>query len=140
MHYLRDGLAELGLGPGSARFLAVFFALMCIGGSFGGGNMFQANQSFAQVAAQLPFLERHGRRRHPFGLLLAGLVGFVIIGGIKRIGEVAGFLVPIMCGVYVVSGLLILLIERTHGAQRRSAPSWSARSASRRASADFRVC
>ena len=50
MHYLRDGLAELGM----ARFgkvLAVIFAFMCIGGSFGGGNMFQSNQAYAQISS-----------------------------------------------------------------------------------------
>jgi len=109
MHYLRDGLAELGLAP-LGRALSVIFALMCIGGSFGGGNMFQANQSYAQVAAQLPFFEGTAGAA-VFGLLLATMVAFVILGGIKRIGEVAGFLVPIMCGVYVVSGILILVIH-----------------------------
>ena len=49
MHYLRDGLAELGWAR-LGRWLAVIFAFMCIGGSFGGGNMFQANQAYAQVS------------------------------------------------------------------------------------------
>jgi AGCS family alanine or glycine:cation symporter len=72
--------------------------------------MFQANQSYAQVAAQLPFFEGTAGAA-VFGLLLATLVGFVILGGIKRIGEVAGFLVPIMCSIYVAAGMLILLIH-----------------------------
>ena len=54
MRYLERGLGELGL-PRLGKFLAILFALMCIGGSFGGGNMFQANQSYAQVADVLPF-------------------------------------------------------------------------------------
>jgi len=49
MHYLRDGLAELGFAR-AGRVLAAVFALMCIGASLGGGNMYQANQSFAQVS------------------------------------------------------------------------------------------
>ncbi|MEE9281826.1 MAG: alanine/glycine:cation symporter family protein [Myxococcota bacterium] len=107
MHYLRDGLAELGV-PRLGKVLAVIFAVMCIGGSFGGGNMFQANQSYAQIATVLPFMAGDAGAI-VFGLLLASLVGLVIIGGIRRIGEVAGTLVPAMCGVYVGCGLLILL-------------------------------
>ncbi len=111
MHYLRDGLAELGL-PRLGKGLALIFAVMCVGGSFGGGNMFQSNQSYAQVAVVLPFLSGE-LGAALFGLLLAVLVGLVIIGGIRRIGEVAGYLVPVMCSVYVVCGLLILMVHAT---------------------------
>ncbi len=107
MHYLRDGLGELGLG-GLGKVLATVFALMCIGGSLGGGNMFQSNQSYAQISSVLPFLEGN-MGAAAFGILLAALVGAVIIGGIKRIGEVAAMLVPFMCIIYVASGLLIVL-------------------------------
>jgi AGCS family alanine or glycine:cation symporter len=107
MHYLRDGLAELGwrrLGAG----LSVAFAFMCIGGSLGGGNMFQANQSYAQMSTVMPFLAGTGGAI-VFGLILAGLVGLVIIGGIQRIGEVAAALVPFMCITYMLCGAWILL-------------------------------
>jgi AGCS family alanine or glycine:cation symporter len=53
MHYLRDGLAELGWGT-LGRWLAVIFAVMCIGGSLGGGNMYQSNQAYSQVASVFP--------------------------------------------------------------------------------------
>jgi AGCS family alanine or glycine:cation symporter len=43
--------------------------------------------------------------------VLSALVGLVIVGGIKRIGEVASILVPAMCGLYVSCGLLILLFN-----------------------------
>jgi len=109
MHYLRTGLAEIGL-PRLGRVLAVAFAIMCIGGSFGGGNMFQSNQSYAQVAHVLPFLEGW-LGAAAFGAVLCFFVGLVIIGGIKRIGEVAGILVPVMCVVYVTCGLLILAVN-----------------------------
>jgi AGCS family alanine or glycine:cation symporter len=56
MHYLSAGLTELGLKP-LGSVLSISFALMCIGGSFGGGNMFQANQSFAAVADAVPGLK-----------------------------------------------------------------------------------
>ena len=107
MHYLKDGLAELGLARLGA-VLAPLFALMCIGGSFGGGNMYQSNQAYAQVASVLPFLD-NTLGAIAFGLLLAFFVGLVIIGGIKRIGEVAAALVPFMCTLYVLCGLWILL-------------------------------
>jgi alanine or glycine:cation symporter, AGCS family len=107
MRYLDRGLAQLGL-PRLGRFLAILFALMCIGGSFGGGNMFQANQSYAQVAEVLPIFSGAWGALS-YGVLLAFLVGIVIVGGIRRIGQVAGFIVPIMCGVYLVAGLFIIV-------------------------------
>jgi len=109
MHYLRSGLAEMG-HPRLGRGLATVFAVMCIGGSFGGGNMFQANQSFLQFARVLPaFANPAGAVL--FGGVLSALVGLVIIGGIRRIGEVAGVLVPVMCILYVLTGLVILALH-----------------------------
>jgi AGCS family alanine or glycine:cation symporter len=109
MHYLRDGLRDLGL-PRFGAVLASVFAVMCIGASFGGGNMYQANQSFAQFANVVPaFAGASGAAA--FGLLLAVLVGLVIIGGIKRIGDVASVLVPVMCGIYLVAGFAILALH-----------------------------
>ena len=107
MIYLRDGLAAIGW-PKLGRVLSVVFAVMCIGGSFGGGNMFQSNQSFQQMATVFPAIA-NPTGAIVFGMTLAGLVGLVIIGGIKRIGEVASVLVPGMCILYVFCGLLILL-------------------------------
>lgn len=109
MRYLSKGLAEMKLKP-LGLILAYMFAVMCVGGSLGGGNMFQANQSAAQVGEIIGFFKTDAGRL-VYGLLLAGLVGLVIIGGIRRIGAVAGFIVPIMCAVYVVSGLAILVMN-----------------------------
>jgi AGCS family alanine or glycine:cation symporter len=107
MHYLRSGLAELGM-PRLGRALAVVFAFMCIGGSFGGGNMFQSNQAYQQFATVLPGLEGQ-LGALAFGVSISILVGLVIIGGIKRIGEVAAAIVPLMCGLYLLCGSYILL-------------------------------
>ena len=107
MLYLRDGLAEIGW-PRLGRWLSVVFAVMCIGGSFGGGNMFQANQSYAQFKTVFPALSGTAGSVL-FGLVLAACVGIVIIGGIRRIGVVAARLVPFMCILYVACGLLIIL-------------------------------
>ncbi len=107
MRYLSGGLAKIGRAR-LGRGLAILFAVMCIGGSFGGGNMFQANQAFAQTARVIPWF---ADKSWLFGLLVAALVGLVILGGIKRIGQVAGTIVPVMCGVYLVAGIAILVVH-----------------------------
>ena len=103
--YLSAGLADLGLG-GLGKGLSVLFAVMCVGGSFGGGNMFQSNQAVAQLTGVFPSLAGN---ELAMGIGLALLVGLVIIGGIKRIGAAAGIIVPLMCAVYVLAGLWILV-------------------------------
>ncbi len=110
MRYLGEGLRVMGLGP-LGRVLAIVFAVMCIGGSFGGGNMFQANQAFVQTARVIPFFQD---KAWLFGVLVALLVGAVIIGGIKRIGNVAGAIVPFMCGIYLLAGVAILIAHAEH--------------------------
>ena len=107
MVYLKKGLSEIGHAT-LGRVLSVVFAVMCIGASFGGGNMFQSNQSFAIVRQEIPMLAS-GVGQIAFGLALVVLVALVIIGGIRRIGEVASILVPGMCLLYMVCGVLILL-------------------------------
>jgi len=54
MYYLSKGLKEKGMA-GFGKVLAIFFAIMCVGGSFGGGNMFQANQAAAQITGKVWF-------------------------------------------------------------------------------------
>jgi AGCS family alanine or glycine:cation symporter len=112
MIYLTSGLAEIGHAT-LGRVLSVIFAVMCIGASFGGGNMFQANQSFALIRQEVPLLGSGGGQI-AFGLVLVVLVALVIIGGIRRIGEVASILVPGMCALYMVCGVLVLL---THASE-----------------------
>ncbi len=105
MYYLSRGLAGKGYA-GLGRILAVLFAIMCIGGSFGGGNMFQANQAAQQFIDM--FNIQGGSSGLIFGLILAVMVALVIIGGIKRIGLVTERVVPFMCGVYVLAALVII--------------------------------
>ena len=109
MYYLRNGLSKYGF-DGFGKVLAVIFAVLCIGGSFGGGNMFQANQAYAQLSGQFPILEGSGPM---FGFLLAILVGTVIIGGIKSIAKVTEKIVPFMAGLYVAAALIIILVNIT---------------------------
>ena len=102
MYYLSKGLSELGWRP-FGRGLAVLFSFLCIGAAFGGGNMFQANQSFQAVAGVMPLAS------WMYGIVVAVLVGVVIIGGIRRIGAVAAALVPTMGVLYALAALWILL-------------------------------
>lgn len=106
MYYLSEGLKERGLG-GIGRVLAIMFAVLVIGGAFGAGNMFQANQAHAQFAAVFaPDLPGYA-----FGLVMAVMVGFVIIGGIVWIARVTSFLVPIMCGLYTLTAIAIIVLH-----------------------------
>lgn len=84
MYYLSEGLKRKGYA-GFGKVLAVVFSILAIGGSFGGGNMFQANQSFAQLANVFPVFIGNG---FWYGLVVAFFVGIVIIGGIKKIASV----------------------------------------------------
>lgn len=110
MIYLEEGFKEKFGGDSlMGRFgkvLAVVFAICVIGGSLGGGNLFQANQSYSLIAQQFDWA-----RENPFliGLGLAFLVGIVIIGGIKRIGEVTSKLVPAMCVFYCLVCLTVII-------------------------------
>ena len=107
MYYLRDGLAKRNL-KNLGHYLAILFAVLCIGGSIGGGNMFQANQAFAAVKGLFPSLSNLGPL---FGVLLAALVGFVIIGGIKSIAKVTEKIVPFMAAIYVGAAMIIILMN-----------------------------
>lgn len=110
MYYLEKGLALKGLRP-LGRTLAVVFAILCIGGSWGGGNMFQANQTLEALGTLNPFFQEYNWL---VGLILASMVGVVIIGGITRIASVTSRLVPTMCLLYFFSALFIIVtnIER----------------------------
>jgi AGCS family alanine or glycine:cation symporter len=105
MYYLTKGLKEKGMG-GFGKVLAVLFAIFVIGGSFGGGNMFQANQAAAQFIKLFQFESSNAGMY--FGIGMAIIVAVVIIGGIKRIASVTEKIVPFMAGIYVLAALIIL--------------------------------
>ncbi len=104
MYYLSKGLANQGK-PRLGKVLAVMFAVMCILGSLGGGNMFQGNQAHQMIANTFGIFTETGWL---FGLILAAIVGAVIIGGIKSIAKVTEKIVPLMAGIYVGTALIIL--------------------------------
>ncbi len=105
MYYLSKGLAEKGKG-GLGKVLAIMFAVLCVGASFGGGNAFQVNQSLGVVGETLPIF---GENRWMYGILMTIAVGVVIIGGIKSIAKTAEKIVPLMCTIYVLACLYILI-------------------------------
>jgi AGCS family alanine or glycine:cation symporter len=111
MYYLSKGLAQRG-NAAFGRTLAVLFSIFAIGGSLGGGNMFQANQAFKQVVGvtggDASFFADKGWL---FGLILAVIVGIVIIGGIKSIAKVTEKVVPFMATIYVGAALIIILMN-----------------------------
>lgn len=106
MYYLSKGIPNK-----FGKTLAIIFAIMCIGGSFGGGNMFQSNQATSIVVSTLSISS--GTAKIIIGLLMAGLVGAVIIGGIKRIAQVTEKIVPFMAALYCGGALFILIINYT---------------------------
>ncbi len=107
MQYLSKGLASKGhtkLG----KVLAVIFAILAIGGSLGAGNAFQTSQAMGALSDRVPFFETYPI---VFGLIMATLVGFVIIGGIKRIAQTAEKIVPAMVFIYLLASLWILIVN-----------------------------
>ncbi|ASV31292.1 alanine/glycine:cation symporter family protein [Maribacter cobaltidurans] len=108
MYYLNKGLKNKNLG----KILAGAFAVMCIGGSFGGGNMFQVNQAVQlfenMTGGTESFIFGY---RWVFGVVMAVLVGIVIIGGIKSIAKVTDKIVPFMVVIYVGASLFVLIAK-----------------------------
>ncbi len=105
MYYLSKGLKEGGYEK-IGKVLAVLFAFLCVGASFGGGNAAQSNQAALQIASILGM--DGGNAGTIIGFILAIIVGIVIIGGIKRIASVTEKIVPFMALIYVLACLFII--------------------------------
>lgn len=105
MYYLSRGLEKKGL-KSLGKILAVIFAILCVGASFGGGNAFQSNQAAVQLSTM--FNLEGGAVGVVIGIVLAVLVGIVIIGGIKKIASVTEKIVPFMAVIYVIASLIII--------------------------------
>lgn len=96
MYYIKNGLGE------NWKWLGFLFALFGTIAAFGIGNMVQSNSVADALHSNFnvdPMVT---------GIILAILVGLVIIGGVTRIGEVAGKLVPIMAIAYIAGSLLVI--------------------------------
>jgi len=114
MFYLEKGFAELGQ-KGVGQVFGKFYALCMVIGCLGIGNMFQSNQAFEQ------FLFVTGGKESwfvgkgwLFGVVLAIGVGAVIVGGVRVIAQVTVRLVPFMGILYVVSAVVIILMNVQH--------------------------
>lgn len=104
MYYISKGFSERGL-PGG-KILAALFAVFCILGALGGGNMFQANQAHAQLSGVFG--------AYPgwiTGVVFAIIVFAVIVGGIKSIANVTEKVVPFMAIMYVGTAVIILIMN-----------------------------
>jgi len=100
MYYLEHGLGQKWLGMCFAAFGAL--------AAFGIGNMIQANTTATAVA------EATGSGKFAMGIVLSVLTGLVIIGGIKRIAEVASYFVPIMVAIYLIGALVVIFSNLDH--------------------------
>ena len=100
-HYLERGIKSTRLG----LVLGMAFAAAGAFSSIGGGNMAQANSMSLALkdTFHIPGIVT--------GLLLALAVGIVVIGGIKRLGYVAGNLVPFMAALYILSAIVVLVLN-----------------------------
>lgn len=103
MYYLRNGVGAFA--PELGQWLGVAFAIFGAVAAFGIGNAVQVNS----MAAVLN--ENFSVPTAATGIIVAILVGFVLLGGIKRIGDVAGKLVPTMIVLYVAAALIIILLN-----------------------------
>lgn len=103
-YYLRDGLADIGLAR-LGKILAILFACLCLGGAFGGGNMFQSNQSVLALSTTFDIVDI----KWVVALILAIAVGIVLIGGVQRIAQVAEVIVPLMALIYIVCALIVII-------------------------------
>jgi len=95
MYYLEEGLKK--------KWLGICFAAFGACAAFGIGNMVQANTTAIAVS------ETTGFNSFSVGLFLAILTGLVVIGGIKRIADVASYLVPFMVALYFAGALIVIL-------------------------------
>ncbi|MEU8770413.1 alanine/glycine:cation symporter family protein [Streptomyces griseus] len=118
MHYLPKGLAERFGKNGKAfgKVLAVLASIMILFFGLFGGNLFQVNQSYAQLVSVTGGEDgAMGSSAGAlfFGILVAALVGIVLLGGIRSIASVTSRLIPAMAGIYIVACLVVILVNVT---------------------------
>ncbi len=120
MYRGKDSLGQLQGGPmyvireGLGKKWQPLAILFCVAGMFGTIPSFQSNQLTAALGEGLLIplgVEMTFAVRITIGIILAIIVGLVMIGGIKRIGTVAGRMVPVMVGVYVLAVIAILILN-----------------------------
>jgi AGCS family alanine or glycine:cation symporter len=110
MYYLTQGIAaEYPRFAPLGRLLGLSFAVLCLFGTIGSGNFFQVNQAYHQLllitGGEASFL---AGRAWLFGVAMAVATGVVVLGGIRRIARVTDKLVPLMAGIYLLAGLVVI--------------------------------
>ena len=107
MYYVKNGLGK------HWQWVGVLFCVFAAIASFGIGNMSQVNSIVGSlndaIDAFIPAAE--GERKllnFIFGLVIAGLIGVILFGGIKRIGAVAEKLVPVMSILYIIFAFVVI--------------------------------
>lgn len=121
MYYLRDGLGSKPGCQAIGKALAVLFSIFCVLASFGIGNMSQINTISNNITSvfKIDSLDRTfmvGSSEINLYALIVGLVlmliaGLVIVGGIKRIAQVAETVVPFMACAYILGALVIFFVN-----------------------------
>ena len=96
---------EYGLGQ---KWLGVCFAIFGALAAFGIGNMIQSNTTAHALSETL------GTSKLLIGTILAILTGMVIIGGIKRIADVASYFVPLMVTIYFIGAIIVIFNNLPH--------------------------
>ena len=108
MYYLRKGFAERGM-TGFGKFVGAFYAIGIFLGALGIGNMFQSNQAYVQLNNVAGGgLDGFGWL---VGLIMAGVVFMVIVGGIKSIARVTEKIVPFMAVFYCFFALIVIFMN-----------------------------
>ncbi|WP_338677624.1 alanine/glycine:cation symporter family protein [Streptomyces sp. SCSIO 30461] len=118
MHYLPKGLAErFGKnGKTLGKVLAVLASFFVLFFGLFGGNLFQVNQSYAQLVSVTggeDGLMGGSAGALFFGILIAALVGIVLLGGIRSIASVTSKLIPAMAGIYIAACLVVIAVHVT---------------------------
>jgi len=111
MYYLEEAFRQYNLNI-LAKPIGLFYAASIVVGCLGIGNMFQSNQAFQQfvfvTGSEQSWFSDKGWL---FGLIIALVVAFVIIGGIKSIAKVTGRLVPFMAIAYMIAAIVIIVLN-----------------------------
>ena len=102
--YIEGGMRDIHY-PRSGKILAVIFAIFCLGGALGGGNMFQSNQAVKMMVNTFAPLHDYG---WALSLLFAGLVFTALVGSIKRIAKIADVMVPLKGMLYLACAVIVV--------------------------------
>ncbi|MFG2488995.1 alanine/glycine:cation symporter family protein [Streptomyces virginiae] len=116
MHYLPKGLTERfgARGKTLGKVLAVLASAMILFFGLFGGNLFQVNQSYAQLVSVTggeSGMMGSSAGALFFGILIAAIVGIVLLGGIRSIASVTSKLVPAMAGIYIAACLVVIVVN-----------------------------